>query len=135
MYSHTWTSRDAFNEHLRQRTRRYSFADDRLAPDEMKRRLDALATDTDVLTAAVESGAAGTLPSESARAGLAALSKEYEQRYGEALTLLHVTVTERVFDWSRGAFAERPDLKSTGTLEVGAGLFHSSTTGAPLPVR
>jgi hypothetical protein len=128
MYAHTWPSREAFNDHLRERTRRYSLSTDRVGPDELTRRLDALSLNTDVIASAVRAGTRGQPLSDTDRAALASLSNEYERQYGETLPSLHVAVTERIFDWNRGAFIEQPDVRSTGTLEVGAGVFHTGTT-------
>jgi hypothetical protein len=131
MYSHTWPSREAFNDHLRQRTRQYVFSTGRLAPDEVGRRLGQLPTGTDVIVKAVDPGASGQSVSDATKAALATLSKEYELLYSERLTTLHVATRERAFDWSRGAFLEEVSTKASGTLNLDTGVFQPADREQP----
>ena len=125
MYSFTWPSREAFEDYLLEKTRRYELSTDSLTAEELARRLRGVPKGTDVVDEALDSVVAGKAWAAETRTQVDAVLREYRARYGEPLGRVHVVRWETPFDWARGAFEQSARITREGTLDLESGTFTS----------
>lgn len=104
MYSRSWPSRAAFDEHVLEATRRYTVAADDVPSQELETRLAAIPGGSSAMAAVIDAAVARESWSDGQRAEVGAVLSAYEHRYGARLDVIRVLKQEQSFDWGTGAF-------------------------------
>jgi hypothetical protein len=134
MYSWTWPSREAFDDYLARKYRRYSYhmPDDPGVKGDLTSRLADLSKASDLLADTIDAARAGEPVGETRQHALAAVADAYRAAYGQPLTRVLVLLDEQAFDWTAGRFVMKSDDRPLGILHLATGTFEPvDTAGSP----
>jgi hypothetical protein len=121
MYSWTWTSRAAFDDHIARKYRRYAYRATGDGRTDLTPRIANLSKATDAMADAVDVLRSGETLPDVRRQALAAVAAAYADAYGEPLRRVVVRVDEQAFDWAAGRFYARSTDRELGTLDLERG--------------
>lgn len=124
MYSWTWPSTVAFDQHLAAKYRVYRYEAD--GTGDVTSRLRSLPGAADALTAAVDRFRAGEATSDGDRAALRAVRAAYVEKYATAPDRLMVRLDEQAFDWARSRFYQKREGELVGIVDLSAGVVRST---------
>jgi hypothetical protein len=121
MYSWTWTSRAAFDDHIARKYRRYMYRAVGEGRTDLTPRIANLPKAADAMADAVDVLRSGETLPDMRRQALAAVAAAYADAYGEPLTRVVVRVDEQAFDWTAGQFYARRSDREIGILDLAHG--------------
>ena len=123
MYSSTWSSQEAFDRHLVEKTQRYEISTDTLSAEQLAERLGDLPNADAVLDKALAWAVQRKAWQRELRDQADTMLRDYQARYGESLGPVRVVLHDQAFDWRRGVFEAR--ATPAGTLDIASGTLRA----------
>lgn len=127
MYSWTWPSTAAFDQHLAAKYRVYRYELDQTGQRaDVTSRLQALPGAADALTAAIDRVRAGEAVSDGDRMALRAVRAAYVEKYATSPGRLMILLDEQAFDWTRARFYQKRAGELVGVVDLAEGGVRST---------
>jgi hypothetical protein len=127
MYSWTWPSTAAFDQHLAAKYRVYRYEIDETGQRaDVTSRLQSLPGAADALTAAIDRFRAGEAMSDGDRTALRAVRAAYVEKYAAAPDRLMVLLDEQAFDWAHARFYQKREGELVGIVDLSEGVVRSA---------
>jgi hypothetical protein len=124
MYSWTWTSTSAFDQHVARKYRAYRYAiEDSSGVIDITGRLRSLPKASDALTDAVDRVRDGGDLSTPQREALRAIAAMYQSAFDAPAGRVTVLLDEQAFDWTLARFYRKVEGKRIGVVDLPAGVF------------
>jgi hypothetical protein len=135
MYSWTWASTEAFDQHVARKYRVYRYAvEDSGEVVDITDRLRSLPGASDALTDAVDRVRDGGDLSTAQRESLRAVAVMYQSAFNAPAGRLTVLLDERAFDWALARFYQKIDGERIGVVDLSTGIFvPAAQAGARAP--
>lgn len=127
MYSWTWRSTEAFDQHVARKYRAYRYAvEDSGEVVDITGRVRSLSGASGALTEAVDRFRDGGELSASQRGALRAIAVMYQSAFDSPAGRLTVLLDEQAFDWTRARFYRKVDGERIGVVDLSIGSIVSA---------